>query len=359
MDLLNWRWWFGLQPEFCLEPSKEYSISVLIPAHNEEASIATTIESIKKQTVKIDKIIVIDDCSNDKTGEIAKSCGAVVIRTDSKQGNKAMAQNYALPLVDTDLVVTIDGDTLLHEDAVKRTLPYFNDPKAASVCGYVIPQKIETVWERGRFIEYLFSLSIVKSAQNNIGAVIVSSGCFSIFKTEYLKKFKLNNDTMAEDMFLTWQFHTSGLNVYYASDAYCYPLDPPSGNIYFKQANRWYRSFFQNIKKHSLQNNKKFAAFVYGYMLFQIFFLPLETLLLLYFWNSLVWQHLLLFFLFVFLLILIPSVSEGIRLKMLPKVITSIPFYFVVSAVNFYVFWFAFWKEMIVKETLTVWEKGH
>lgn len=202
--LLNWRFWLGLNPkQVSVEPIKDYEITVLIPAYNEEASIQETIDSIKAQTIPIKEIIVIDDFSKDRTGEIARANNVRVIRTEVNQGTKAKAQDYVLSknFVTTELVVTIDGDTLLHKDAIKNTLKYFNDPKTASVCGMVIPAKIKTLFERGRFIEYLFGIGLAKSAQNHVGAVLVSSGCFSVFRTELISKmggFKAR--TMAEDM---------------------------------------------------------------------------------------------------------------------------------------------------------------
>lgn len=358
MRLFDLRWWFGLKPKFFYEPMKKYSISVVIPAYNEEKSIASTIKSIKDQTVKIDKIIVVDDCSSDRTGEIAVAAGAEVVRTLQNQGTKAMAQNYVLPLIDTDLVVTVDADTLLHKDAVKRTLPYFNNVKTASVCGFVIPQKIETLWERGRFIEYLFGLSVFKAAQNNMGAVLVSSGCFSVFRMEHLRKFKFNSRTMAEDMDLTWDFLNAGLAVYYAPDAYCYPLDPSTGKIFVSQIDRWCRSFFQNLKAHSFRRNKKVGAFVYGYFLEGIL-APLAAIIALVFLTGDFLSGLLLSFLVDFLLVSAPCLAQGVRLKMVRKVITSIPAYFILRPVNLYVFLRSFWREMIIGEKLTVWEKGH
>ncbi len=358
MRLLDLRWWFGLKPKIVFASPKKYSISVIIPAYNEEKSIAATVESIKKQTVEIGKIIVVDDCSSDRTGEIAAASGAIVVRTSSNQGTKAMAQNYVLPLIDADLAVTVDADTLLHEDAVRRTLPYFNDPKTASVCGFVIPQKIETIWERGRFIEYLFGLSVFKAAQNNVGAILVSSGCFSVFRMEHLKKFKFNPRTMAEDMDLTWDFLNAGFAVYYAPDAYCYPLDPSTGRIYVNQIDRWCRSFFQNVKVHSFRRNKKVGAFVYGYLLEGVI-APLVTIGALFYLTGDFWFGLSLSFLIELLLVSVPCAAQGVKLGMLRKVLISIPAYFVVRYVNLYVFLRSFWKEMIIGEKLTVWEKGH
>lgn len=199
------RWWLGLKPKF---PEKEMnlSVAVVIPAYNEERCIADTINSLKSQTAHIDEIVVVDDCSSDRTSEIARSMGVKVVRTPKNQGTKAMAQNYVLQKLKYDLIVTIDADTLLAPDAIERVLPYFNNEKTFAVCGFVVPQKIETTWERGRHVESVFGITIVKAGQNNTGLVMVASGCFTVFRYDVLKELGFFNErTMAEDMDLTWE----------------------------------------------------------------------------------------------------------------------------------------------------------
>ena len=359
MRLLDWRWWLGLKPKFALRPPKKYSITVVIPAYNERRSIAATIESVKRQSVKIDEIIVVDDCSTDITGKIAKIKGATVIRTPKNQGTKAMAQNYVIPMITTDLLATIDADTLLAKDAIEKTLPYFNNPKTASVCGFVIPQRIKTIWERGRFIEYVLGISVFKAAQNNTGAILVSSGCFSVFRTRLLKKFGgFKARTMAEDMDLTWEFALKGYDVYCVQDAYCFPLDPPSAKIFIRQVDRWYRSFFQNISVHNFRMNKKLGAFVYGYLIESIV-APIILLagLCLYLGNP--WVALPLWMAADTALVAIPCLIKGAKAGMFRKVLTSIPSYLIVRQVNLYVFWRSLWKEWVIRDRLVSWNKGH
>jgi glycosyltransferase involved in cell wall biosynthesis len=93
---------------------KNPTVTVLIPAYNEEKTIADTINSIRQQTYpNVVQILVVDDSSTDKTEEIAKECGAEVIRTPSNSGTKAQAQNFALPYLKGVLTATIDADTIL------------------------------------------------------------------------------------------------------------------------------------------------------------------------------------------------------------------------------------------------------
>ncbi len=358
---INWRWWLGLKPEIACSPLKyDYTVSVVIPAYNEEKSIADTIRSIKNQTAKIDSIIVVDDFSSDRTGDIAVAEGAYVIRTPHNMGSKATAQNYALPIIQTDLFVTIDADTILDPKAIEKVLPYFNDPKTASVCGFVIPQKIETIWERGRFIEYLFSFSIIKSAQNNVGAVLVASGCFTIFKTDVVRELGgIKQRTIAEDMDLTWEMQFKSYKVYFEPEAICYPLDPPNLAIFTKQVYRWFSGFLQNISVHKKNLIKhKIGLFVFAYLfdallipilLFAFFVIVLDSFIYAVLANII----------FELVVITIVGSFKAIRIGMFWKTLTSIFAYPIVHYVNMYVFWKALWNEWIIKKRLATWDKGH
>ena len=110
------KWLLGIQEK----PKINHDIPLpniicIIPAYNEEATIAKTIKSLQAQTVPISRIIVVDDCSQDKTAEIARKCGAEVIRTPKNTGTKARAQNYALQFIEDEnaIIVTVDADTCL------------------------------------------------------------------------------------------------------------------------------------------------------------------------------------------------------------------------------------------------------
>jgi biofilm PGA synthesis N-glycosyltransferase PgaC len=358
---INWRWWLGLKPEIACSPLKyNYTISVIIPAYNEEKSIAETIRSIKNQTAKIETIIVVDDFSSDRTGDVAVSEGAFVIRTPHNMGTKASAQNYALPFISTDIFVTIDADTILHPKAIEKTLPYFNDLKTVSVCGFLIPQKIESIWEKGRFIEYLFNISIMKAAQNNIGAVFVSSGCFSVLKTDIVKKLGgIKLRTMAEDLDLTWEMHFNGYKIYCVPDAYCYPLDPPTASIFIKQIFRWYSGFLQNITIHKKALLKHRMGFIiYAYLIDSL----ITPILLITTFVILLENFIYAFFLYVIFDLVIASIFsliKGLRIGMFWKTLESLYAYPVVRFVNIYVFWKAFWNEWIVRKRLKTWDKGH
>ena len=84
-----------------------------------------------------------------------------------------------------------------------------------------------TLWERGRYIEYLLAFSFFKRVQDHYGKPLISSGCFSIYRTEELRALGgWSTRTMAEDMDLTWTMYQAGQKVRFVPEAVSYPIEP-------------------------------------------------------------------------------------------------------------------------------------
>jgi len=80
---------------------------VIIPAHNEEKTIGSIVSGARKYA----DIIVVDDCSTDKTAIFAKQAGATVIESDTKLGyDKAIDTGFVAVPSNTRAVVTMDAD---------------------------------------------------------------------------------------------------------------------------------------------------------------------------------------------------------------------------------------------------------
>jgi glycosyltransferase involved in cell wall biosynthesis len=84
------------------------TVTVLIPAYNESASIRSTVEAVKSLD-KVAQIIVVNDCSSDNTSELARAAGAEVIDLPKNLG-KGGAMNYGLQYVRGDVIALLDGD---------------------------------------------------------------------------------------------------------------------------------------------------------------------------------------------------------------------------------------------------------
>lgn len=106
---------------------KDKSICVIIPALNEENSIGST---IKAMPAFVDKVIVIDDGSTDKTVEISKQSGAEVISHNRNMGVGAAFQTAVRAVLNSnyDIMVNIDADGQFDpKDIEKITEPIISD----------------------------------------------------------------------------------------------------------------------------------------------------------------------------------------------------------------------------------------
>ena len=149
-----------------LQRGGDERLTVIIPAFNEADSIADTIRSVQTQSRPPDRIVVVDDCSSDATAAIAARCGVDVLTPPANTGSKAGAQTYALTFVDSEFTMAIDADTILAPDAIEKIRLAMQDRRVSAACGVVLPRHVKTVWERGRYVEYLVTFGFYKPVQD-------------------------------------------------------------------------------------------------------------------------------------------------------------------------------------------------
>jgi biofilm PGA synthesis N-glycosyltransferase PgaC len=131
----------ALPPPSAVPRSGLPRITVLIPAHNEAATIGQTIRSLRGQTIPVASITVVCDNCTDDTAWIAESLGVNVMATTRNTARKAGALNQALARVlptlgADDLVLTMDADSSLSPgwlELASRTLRL--DRRVGAVCG--------------------------------------------------------------------------------------------------------------------------------------------------------------------------------------------------------------------------------
>lgn len=116
-------------------------VLVIIPAHNEAASIAHTLRSLKQQTTPAKEVVVVCDNCTDQTAEIAAANGARVMTTVGNTDKKAGALNQALDCIlpqvaRDDLILTMDADSQLSDDWIERAVQGISvSPRVGAVCG--------------------------------------------------------------------------------------------------------------------------------------------------------------------------------------------------------------------------------
>lgn len=337
------------------------NLTVVVPAYNEAASIADTIRSIQAQTLPARRVIIIDDFSTDGTGDIARSLGAEVIRPPQNTGSKAGAQNFALPLVNTEFIMAIDADTTLAPDAIEKLMSGLDDPDVAAACGFVIPRHVNTLWERGRYVEYLFAFTFYKPIQDYYKFPLISSGCFSVYRTEVLLEHGgWNTRTMAEDMDLTWSFYQSGHGVRFVPEAVCYPIEPHNFLFMGKQLKRWSHGFVQNVRLHWRGILKlPFLRSTVAVAMWDAAFASLVFLFILPLLAIFVSPLFLLAYVFDVPALAVPVLYKAAQRGETFKALASLPGFLVLRHVNALFMVKALWMELVLNKPLRVYEKGH
>jgi glycosyltransferase involved in cell wall biosynthesis len=98
---------------------KALTLTIVIPAYNEERQLEACLDSITHQTVMPDEVIVVDNNSSDKTAQIAKSYSFVTLLQEKHQGI-VFARNRGFNAAKSDLIGRIDADTILSDNWVKQ-----------------------------------------------------------------------------------------------------------------------------------------------------------------------------------------------------------------------------------------------
>jgi biofilm PGA synthesis N-glycosyltransferase PgaC len=228
------------------------ALTCVIPAYNEAESIQDTVRSVLAQTEPPEVVIVVDDGSTDDTAALARAAGARVVTPPQGTGSKAGAQTFALSMIDTPFAMVLDADSTLSPDAVERLRRALEaEQDLAAACSFVIPRERRTIWERGRYVEYLYAFGHGKQIQDLYGRPLISSGCFSMYRTEWLRRVGgWSTRTLAEDMDLTWTMYRLGGRVRFVPGAVCEPIEPHTYQMMRTQLRRWSHGMLQNVRVH-------------------------------------------------------------------------------------------------------------
>jgi cellulose synthase/poly-beta-1,6-N-acetylglucosamine synthase-like glycosyltransferase/spore germination protein YaaH/peptidoglycan/xylan/chitin deacetylase (PgdA/CDA1 family) len=228
------------------------SVSVVIAAFNEEKVIASTIRAVLAGRYEPLEIIVVDDGSKDDTyGEVLRNFGSRVKLIRQDNAGKAPALNRGIAEATGEILVSLDADTIFNRDTIPLLVRHFADPLVGGVAGNVkVGNRMNplTYWQS---IEYITSQNLDRRAYATINSVTVVPGAVGAWRREAIVQAGgYLNDTMAEDMDLTWRVRRIGWKVATDSDAIGYTEAPDSFRALFKQRFRWAFGTLQSLWKH-------------------------------------------------------------------------------------------------------------
>jgi cellulose synthase/poly-beta-1,6-N-acetylglucosamine synthase-like glycosyltransferase len=245
------------QPEVL--PTAGPSVGVLIAAYNEAGVLPQTLRGLLAQTDPPEVIVVADDGSDDDTAavlatEFGDHQGLRVLRLPHR--GKAAALNAALLDVDTDVVVTMDADTLPEPHAIGALRQAFSADAALVVAGGVLkPVCGNTIRNRlmqwFQTYEYLRNF-VARYAWMRVNSLLLVSGAFAGFRREaVLAVGGFDTDCLVEDYELVHRIQRRsrddglGWRVQIVGRAVARTDAPGTVRDFLHQRRRWFGGFLQ------------------------------------------------------------------------------------------------------------------
>jgi len=272
----------------------EPTVSILIPARDEELVIRRLLQRTAELTYPRDKtqVVVIDDASSDRTGEIAEEFAGrynfiKVLHRDKGTGgkSKASALNFGFKNSTGEIVLCFDADYFPQKDITEKLVREFADPSVGAVQGRpVVLNESQNLVTRIVTLERIGGYRVDQEARDNLGLTPQFGGTVGGFRRNILEKLGGFDESMlTEDTDLTFQIRLKGFRIRYVGDAECYEEAVCTWKGYWRQRQRWARGHMQVCFKHAVNvlRSKKLNVKekVDGLLLLFVYFVPVITML--------------------------------------------------------------------------------
>jgi len=293
---------------------KGYSISLIVPAYNEEVSIASCVKMLANVDYHDYEIIVVNDGSKDatldkmlemfsfseinsdkneviktkKVRNVYKDINSKIILIDKENGGKADSVNVGINYSTKKYICTIDADSILDDQALKKVIQPMIENKYNFVTGgflaasndliisnnKIITHKMpKNIWVLWQIVEYIKSFMIARLSLSKMNMLLIMSGAFSLYKKEDLlnvgglltahndhpyivKTVGKDNKTICEDMEIVirlWRYYKENKidgKVTFLPQPVCWTEVPDNYKSLLKQRSRWHQGLGESLKLH-------------------------------------------------------------------------------------------------------------
>jgi cellulose synthase/poly-beta-1,6-N-acetylglucosamine synthase-like glycosyltransferase len=258
-----------VQMEQTVWDSTPVSVTVLIPSHNEEAILPSTLPALLSQSRRPDRVIVVADNCTDGTVAVAVANGVEWFETAGNSEKKAGALNQVLAgllptLGDNDVVMVMDADTSLDQGFIAEAVRRFENDRALMAVGGIFYGEeghgMLGQFQRNEYIRYS------RQINRRRGRVFVLTGTSSLFRPAGLRSVAAARDVtipgrqgdvydtsaLTEDNELTIALKSLGAIMVSPPPCTVVTELMPTWTTLWRQRMRWQRGAVENIGAYGL-----------------------------------------------------------------------------------------------------------
>ena len=256
-----------------IDPNYTPGVSIIIPCFEEEEWIQRTVHSCINQDYPVDKleVIVVDDCSKDRSAERVEGIIAKLKEADTGDHAYRVAerirffrQSANLGKRDAmargareakhELLVFVDSDSFLDPFAVRNIVQPFKDKEMGGVSGRTdVANTYTNALTKMQAVRYSIAFRVMKAAEGYFDAATCLSGPLSCYRRDLVLKYMdswLNQRflgqkaTFGDDRSMT-NFILRHNRTTYQDSAVCMTIVPRSYKVFLRQQMRWKRSWLR------------------------------------------------------------------------------------------------------------------
>jgi cellulose synthase/poly-beta-1,6-N-acetylglucosamine synthase-like glycosyltransferase len=273
-------------------------VSVIVPAYDEEATIAESVRSFLTLRYPLHEVVVVNDGSKDDTLEVLMQVFGLhesdqpmrrqletaplrgvytspterLIVVDKVNGGKSDALNAGICAASYPLVCCLDADIILEEDALLRVARPMIESSDVAAVGGIIRVANGCEFEKGRIVEvktprkplptfqvveYLRAFIAVRTAWSKLNCLLIISGAFGMFRRrDLILAGGYSGDTVGEDMELTTRIHRvlrehdRRYKISFVPDPIAWTEVPDTLRVLRRQRDRWHRGLIDTLFRH-------------------------------------------------------------------------------------------------------------
>jgi biofilm PGA synthesis N-glycosyltransferase PgaC len=234
-------------------------VVALIPAHDEEAQIAETVNSIQAQTLRPTRIIVVADNCRDATAAVASAAGAEVVESVDNHARKAGALNQGIQLVgdDCDYLLQVDADTVLDREFVAAAVWELDrDAQLGGVCARFLTKGCRGFLPWLQRMEYQ---RLDRHTTHRRHRIHCLSGTATLVRRHILPSRPWQEKSLVEDYALSLDLVERGWKIKRADNAIAWTETKPTLSEFWAQRLRWAKGTLDELSSRGWKRHTRRA----------------------------------------------------------------------------------------------------